>query len=188
MLNRRVDTDLFGAKEQSINSKVKGNNNELKAAKWLTKWTGCPFTRTPSSGGLRWKHTANVCGDVVCEVHDFFFPFIVETKHLKSIYITKKLRSNSELFTIFHQACEDAERGNKHPMALLRANWMKAETYYIVLPYWIGEWVGISCKCVSKGTMEFRGNTIELFVFDSEDFAEKIVYQNIVEFIKMYRK
>ena len=65
MLNRRVDTDLFGAKEQSINSKVKGNNNELKAAKWLTKWTGCPFTRTPSSGGLRWKNTANVCGDVV---------------------------------------------------------------------------------------------------------------------------
>ena len=55
MLNRRVDTDLFGAKEQSINSKVKGNNNELKAAKWLTKWTGCPFTRTPSSGGLRWR-------------------------------------------------------------------------------------------------------------------------------------
>ena len=56
------DVDVLKQQAPHLYAKLfpRAEYNELKAAKWLTKWTGCPFTRTPSSGGLRWKNTANV--------------------------------------------------------------------------------------------------------------------------------
>lgn len=130
---RTIETDIFGYKvaENPINSKRKGDTNERVAAKWLTEWTGVPFTRVPSSGGLRWKNSANVCGDLVCEDDNFEFPFAVETKHLKSIPMPETLRSNSIIFTILEQAKRDADRAGKKPMMILRQNGMPAGKFMI---------------------------------------------------------
>lgn len=130
---RTIETDLFGhfVVENPINSKKKGDKNERIAAKWLTEWTGTPFTRVPSSGGLRWKNASNVCGDLVCEDESFVFPFAVETKHLKSLVMPKYLRSNSKVFSIYDQAKLDADRAGKHPMMLLRQNGMPSGEFMV---------------------------------------------------------
>ena len=40
-----------------INSKKKGSRNERQLSKIFEKWTNLTFSRTPSSGGLRWHRT-----------------------------------------------------------------------------------------------------------------------------------
>ncbi len=134
---RTIETDVFGyeVQENPINSKKKGDKNERTAAKWLSEWTGVPFTRVPRSGGLRWKNTANVCGDVVCEDQDFKFPFVVETKHLKRITFTKYLRGNSRIYSIFEQVKEDAQRADKLPLMILRKDGMPAGTYVVFFTF-----------------------------------------------------
>jgi len=173
MKRRRIDEDIFGdSPADTINQKVKGNRNEINAAKWLTRWTGAKFTRTPSSGGLRWKKNSSVCGDVVCEEEDFNFKYSVETKHLARIPVPKngKLRSNSIFYKIWKQAEEDAERANKKPFVIVRENGMVKDTFYVVTDsYHFGEplatgWVGEEHK---KG----------IFVYDSEWFINNVKYR-----------
>ena len=146
-----LEDDIFGwgDKPDRINSKKKGDKNELEVSKWLEKWTGVPFTRVPSSGGLRWKNTANVCGDVVCEDEDFNFPFSVETKHLKNIRFSKKLRVNSKIRSIYDQCKIDADRANRMPMLILRENGMPKGTYIIYFDFKLK-----SIECISKGSFE----------------------------------
>ena len=101
-----------------VNSKVKGNRNEVEVAKALSKWTGVPFRRTPASGAIHvpldW-----LAGDVFCAVKDFDFPFSVETKHYKKVtpgLISKWLG----------QAKLDADRVDKQAMLIVRENgWAK---------------------------------------------------------------
>lgn len=127
----RLEHDLFDTKprKSGINSKKKGNQNELQCAKFLKEWTGLEFNRVPQSGGLRWKNSEGVTGDLVCE--DRSFPFSVETKHYKSITFTPKLRENSFIYTVWKQALQDAERANKLPIAFLRENGMKKGEYMV---------------------------------------------------------
>lgn len=128
---RTIAHDIFGEPEvQPINQKQKGNTNEREAAAWLKEWTGKPFVRTPSSGGMRLLSAKNFCGDVVCADDTYHFCFSVETKHLKDLHVTKVLRANSEIYTIWQQAVADAHRASKHPMLLLRQNGMPKRTYY----------------------------------------------------------
>lgn len=166
---RTIETDVFGfeVRESGINSKRKGDKNERVLAKLLSVWVGVPFTRVPRSGGLRWKDTANVCGDVVCEVASFHFPFSVETKHLKTVNISHKLRKNSMIYKIFTQAQEDAKRANKFPVVFVRENRMKKETYYVFVGSYVANIIGIE-KSISSG--KIIGDTI--FGFNSKDFFE----------------
>lgn len=140
---RSIETDVFGFKVEPnrINSRAKGSRNENRAAGVIEAWTGVPFTRVPRSGGLRWKDTANVCGDLVCEVQDFDFPFAIETKHLKLLTLPKKggnLRRNSTFYTIWEQAKRDADRAKKIPLGMIRANGMPKDTYYVLINFLIG--------------------------------------------------
>ena len=66
---KTIHDDLFGApRKQLINQKAKGNRNELMVCKVLEAWVGEPFSRVPSSGGLRWKDFNNAVGDVICSL------------------------------------------------------------------------------------------------------------------------
>jgi len=134
MAKKRLEHDIFGTKPRdTINSKKKGDTNERVAAKWLKKWTGEGFIRTPSSGGRRLQNASNFCGDVVCENEDFDFMFTVETKHYKNLPMPTLLRNNSQVFTIWNQAVRDSIRSGKEPMLMLRENGMPEGEFMI---YW----------------------------------------------------
>lgn len=109
-----------------VNSKVKGNRNEIEVAKALTKWVGVAFRRTPASGAihipLHW-----LSGDVFCTSENFNFPFSVETKHYAKI--TVGLVSKWQ-----KQAKADADRINKIPMLITRENGMPKGEWVIHIP------------------------------------------------------
>jgi len=130
---RLLEHDLFGTnpRKKGINSKKKGNANELECAKFLKEWTGLEFNRVPQSGGLRWKNSEGVTGDLVCE--DRSFPFSVETKHYKDIKFDEKLKSTSFVFKVWDQALRDAERATKHPLVILRKNGMAKGDYMVYI-------------------------------------------------------
>lgn len=131
---RNIETDLFGLKiiEGGINSKAKGDANEVEACKFMKKWTKEDFSRVPRSGGMRWKNNSSVCGDIVCQNEDFKFIFSVETKHLKKILLTGQMSADrSAVLTIWEQCKEDAIRANKHPLLLLRINGMAKGSYIV---------------------------------------------------------
>lgn len=136
---RNVVEDIFGnrVRRATINGKQKGNKNERDCAKMLERWTGVPFTRTPSSGGLRLKNAPNFCGDVVCAEASFYFPFAIETKHLKNFQVvllkSGELRERSQVKTIWAQCQRDATRAKKQGMCLLRTNNMASGTYVVVM-------------------------------------------------------
>lgn len=140
---RRVEHDLLGKKRVSkgINSKDKGNRGEWAAAKWLTQWTGHKFARTPGSGGLRWVDNDLVCGDLVCEEKNYYFPFTIEVKNYKSFGLTSYLRKNSIIYKWWEQAKEDAERAEKIPLLLIRKNGMPKGEFYLVMYLRMGNYV-----------------------------------------------
>jgi len=128
-----------GSKKR-VNSKVKGNKNEVAVAKALSKWTGVPFRRTPASGAIHvpldW-----LAGDVFCAVKDFDFPFCVETKHYKRVTqgLVKKWLA---------QVREDAKRIDKVPMLIYREDGWAANTWQIII-LWESDpdkWIPVSSK------------------------------------------
>lgn len=129
-----IADELFGysKRKRKINSKRKGNDNERKACDLLEKWTGYPFARVPSSGGLRWKNMSLVVGDLVCTEEDVKFDFVVETKALAQIF-TGKSSEVTTIFKVWAQAENDCMRTkNKVPLLLLRDNGMPTGAYYVI--------------------------------------------------------
>lgn len=70
-----------------VNSKAKGNRFERVVCKSFQNWSGYEFSRTPSSGGLRWKKADNISSDVICSdpKHSKKFPFSIEVKTIKRL-------------------------------------------------------------------------------------------------------
>lgn len=139
-MSRNLESDVFGCsnRRDSINSKVKGSQNERACAKSLEAWTGYHFVRVPASGGLRWRDSQNVSADLICDEPGVDFIYSLETKHLKSITIKRTLSSSSAIFTIWNQVISDAVRSVKIPMALLRSNGMDKGEYYLILDVALG--------------------------------------------------
>jgi hypothetical protein len=130
---RTVDEDLFGDKYiQPINQKLKGNRNEVFISKIITTWAGVEFARTPSSGGYRWQNMNQVVGDVLSTDFSFDFPFTVETKDLTNLHITKQLRKNSFIYTIWQQVLRDSARVTRHPLLLLRKTGERPRDKYTI--------------------------------------------------------
>ena len=179
---RTIETDIFGLPvggSIKINSKKKGDNNERVASYWLEKWTGVPFSRTPSSGGLRFKNASIVCGDVVCQDEDFDFLFVVETKHLKGLTITKNLRSNSGVYKIWEQCSRDATRAGKESMLLLRRNGMKKGEYYVFFDNKVQQHL-LDIDVISYGK---KGDQ-ELFGYLSSDILKYVTYSGLAKLMK----
>lgn len=185
----KIEEELFGIKKhtQAINSKLKGNRNELNLTKVLQKWTGHEFARVPRSGGLRWKNRADVCGDVI-NVEDtvFDFPFSVETKHVKSLGIALNypnvFRLNSVVFRYFRQCQRDADAVGKIPVLIVRSNGMKANTYYVVLNLQTHQLNGLPVRHTIGGMC--WEDKYCIFAYDSESFFERVDYETFKSIMK----
>jgi hypothetical protein len=121
-----------------INSKKKGSKNERSLCKWFQEWTGYEFSRTPSSGGLRWRKTDNIASDLVCsdERHSRKFPFSVETKDYKDINFEHLLlnKKSCKIKEFLKQAIGDGIRAKKIPLLFMRYNGMTKDEYFIIIP------------------------------------------------------
>lgn len=117
-----VDDILSNKQSKKINSKRKGNRNELEFAKILTKRFNKGFSRSVGSGN-RWSQTAFLpkhaqkvfSSDLVVPKS---FKFALEVKggyngiDLNSIF----LRGNSDLDKFLIQVFKDAKRAGKKPL------------------------------------------------------------------------
>lgn len=121
-----------------INGKNKGNKAEREVAKWFTDWTGFEFSRVPQSGGLRWKKTDNIAGDLVCSdpKHSRRFQLCVESKSYNDLDWDKLFRNKqAKIQQFWEQSKADAERANKIPILFMRKNGMDKNMFYIFINY-----------------------------------------------------
>jgi hypothetical protein len=173
-----IDTQLFGTvhRPKKINSKVKGNRNELAVTKLLSDWTGHEFTRVPRSGGLRWKNRMDICGDVINVDQTFHFPFSVEAKSYKNLGLPDKypheLRKNSIIYTFFDQCKKDAEAVDKIPLLIVRENQMPKDQHYIFLALSLDQLMKIGNYIEPSYCGELEG-------FDSKEFFQKVSVETL---------
>lgn len=118
-----------------VNSRKKGKRGERKAAGVLHKWTGMEFTSVPQSGGLRWKKTDNICGDIICTDALHRFDFSVEAKNYKEINFEHLLMPDidSKIVQFWAQAKSDAKRGKKLPLLMMRYDRLPADYFFTVI-------------------------------------------------------
>lgn len=117
-----------------INSRAKGARNERKICKVFEDWTGYEFNRTPASGGLRWKKTDNIVGDLICSEPNIIFPFSIEVKAYEEINFEHLLYlKDSKIEKFWEQAKADSERGRKVPLLLMRYNGLPSDLYFLVM-------------------------------------------------------
>lgn len=176
---RTIESDIFGypVVENPINSNRKGKDNERVASKWFSEWTGQPFTRVPSSGGLRWAGTANVCGDLVCENPDFNMPFTIETKHKKALYFSPRLRNNSSVYSVLDQCLEDCTRSGKKPMLFLRKDGMPKGKYIV---YFMQQDALYLQSFINPVSIGLRNDGLSIYGYNSDD----LVTINFGDFVK----
>ena len=122
------------------NSRQKGSKNERELCKWFTDWTkGLEFQRVPASGGLRWKKTDDITGDIICSERgsNRKFPFTVEAKFYKDINFEHLILGNKKIkiLEFWEQAKEDSIRAQrrKAPMLFMRYNGMPKRVWFVVM-------------------------------------------------------
>ena len=118
--------------KKRINSKAKGNKNELECTKILDERFGKGlFLRVPSSGAITGKSNkvriANISdaakdtlsGDIITPAN---FAFSIEHKAYKEASFWDLFNKSSNLFEWFKQSTEDAEFVNKKPLLIIKYN------------------------------------------------------------------
>lgn len=181
-----IQEELFGIKKrsQAINSKRKGNVNELEVTKILQEWTGHEFARVPRSGGLRWKNRMDICGDVINVDTGFEFPFSVETKHVASLGLNAELlRVNSVVYTYWAQCQRDATASKKIPFLMIRQNGMPKGSFYIFLQLTGVQRYRLKFIIKEKYTSEWAHNPL-LTGYWGPEFFKRITYDMFKELMK----
>ncbi len=118
-----------------INSRRKGKSGEKKARIVLTQWTNLEFAGVPASGGLRWKKAENISGDIVCTDALHRFDFSIEVKNYADINFEHLLMPDvqCEILGFWKQCKDDAQRGKKLPLLMMRYNGMKSNLFFVVI-------------------------------------------------------
>lgn len=168
-----------------VNSKAKGSRFERVVCKSFESWSGYEFSRTPSSGGLRWKKTDNISSDVVCSdpSHSRKFPFSVEVKNYKDIKFEHLLLGNRacKIHNFWNQANRDADRANKIPILIMRYNSMpKGEAFFCVgreLTKWLTENYQIRFMVVNIPN-------IEMGIFMFKEIQNIVTYRDIYKYAR----
>lgn len=121
----------------AVNSKKKGNRFERYISKFFKDWTGYEFSRTPQSGGLRWKKADNISSDIVCTdpKHSTRFPFSVECKFHHEIKFEHLIMGNKgcKISEFWNQVNSDAKRSHKLPLLIMRYNGMPSNEAFVCL-------------------------------------------------------
>jgi Holliday junction resolvase len=119
-----------------INSRDKGMRGEKQAIEWWQDWTGMDYKRSPASGGLRGHVVDYTVGDIICVKKNYIFPLTIEVKNYKDINFEKLLYNvDSEVVKFWEQALDDAVRGEKMPMLLMRFNGLAKGLFFVVMAY-----------------------------------------------------
>ena len=122
-----------------VNSRSKGRRGEVKAKEVLQKWTGMEFHRVPASGGLRWKKTDNITGDLICGHPTHRFDFSIEVKNYREINFEHLLmpQVKSIITNEFWPQClKDADRGKKIPLLMMRYDGIRpGDFFFLVMRY-----------------------------------------------------
>lgn len=167
-----------------MNSKNKGNRNEIRACKWFEKWTGYKFHRTPASGGLRWQKDSRISGDIVPPV-DMYFPLCVEVKSRKTLAIEEgTLRKNSIVYKFFTQATNDSKRVGKLPILFMREDYMKSEDWFVATTEPLTSMLLSSINLIAIGHTNIDNTDLTISIFNSEDIMTKIIYTDLCYEIK----
>ena len=158
-----------------INSHTKGKSNERKAAKMFSEWSGISLTRVPRSGGLRWKRTADVVGDLICSDTGIDFPYVVEVKARKTLCLSRGMGSKNKLHTFYEQALADSQRSGKLPILFATENGFGG--FYLVvndLHFKVDKFPEPLYTSPTK-----TGGT--LYLYDSKEFFSSISYKRFVK-------
>lgn len=164
----------------AINQRSKGNKNERTAAKVIEKWTNKTFSRTPSSGGLRWKSSMSK-GDIVCTTEGHYFPFCIEVKAYEKVDFSELLRPNKKISLIekfWNQNLVDSKACNKKPMLMIRYNGLPNSYFFIVIPIEIIE--------IFPNPQEFLVYPPKGLAIIGSDSLLKVDYKKIRKTIKAY--
>lgn len=159
------------------NGKKKGAKNERDLCKWFQQWSGYEFSRVPASGGLRWKNTENITGDIICSDDRYSrrFAFSVETKFHKDINFEHLILGNTKIKVIefWKQALEDGVRGNKTPLLFMRYNGMPKGTWFVMVDAHTYKWAyKYGLKNAENPIFNIFSPEYNLYVMNSSDFIK----------------
>lgn len=172
------------------NSKSKGNRFERSVCKAFQNWSGYEFSRTPTSGGLRWKKADNISSDVVCSDprHAKRFSLSVECKSYQDIKFehlllgTKSCKINS----FWTQANRDAERAKKIPILIMRYNSMpKGEAFFMVNKE-VDSFLKNQSPEISR--MEISTPKIHVFVYMFKEVQRLVNYVDLHKYVRKLLK
>lgn len=173
----------------AVNSKKKGNRFERVISKFFKEWTGYEFSRTPQSGGLRWKKTDNITSDIVCTdpAHSRRFPFSVECKFHNDVRFDHLLLNmkSSELAKFWDQVSRDAIRANKVPMLVVRYNGMPSDQAFVFMD------MNIVAPDINGNhmTISFNDHLVKVFLLkDLKNVEYKSLYKQARKWIKSHEE
>lgn len=158
------------------NSRAKGGKNEREIAKLFETWTGYEFTRTPSSGGLRWSRVADTTGDVICADKNHYrrFPLSVEAKNYKEIKFEHVILPNTRviIFDFWEQAVDDAVRGEKIPVLFMRYNQMPKNVHFVAFDIEFYRDVLFDLIDTKHGSFDIYHDRMEASIINSKDLFD----------------
>lgn len=175
-----------------VNSKAKGNRFERVVCKSFQNWSGYEFSRTPASGGLRWKKADNISSDVVCSdpKHSKKFPFSIEVKNYQEIkfeHILLGLRS-CKIISFWEQATKDAKRCGKIPILIMRYNSMpKGEAFFIIEGNGALDLFMLD-SCSELSRMEIKTQKVHLSVYMFKEVQRLLNYTDIFKYVRKLNK
>lgn len=88
-------------------------------------------TAHPASGGLHWKGSNNVTGDIVAPL-EAGFPFVVECKKREEWTIENLFLNNKDIKNWWGQVVGDSKESGKIPMLIFTRNRAKV---FVTMPY-----------------------------------------------------
>lgn len=175
-----------------VNSKAKGNRFERVVCKSFQNWSGYEFSRTPASGGLRWKKADNISSDVICSdpKHSKKFPFSIEVKNYQEIkfeHILLGLRS-CKIISFWEQATKDAKRCGKIPVLIMRYNSMpKGEAFFIIEGNGALDLFMLN-SCSELSRMEIKTLKVHLSVYMFKEVQRLLNYMDIFKYVRKLNK
>lgn len=164
-----------------INSKSKGNRFERTICKVFQDWTGYEFSRTPQSGGLRWKKADNISSDVICTdpKHSRRFRFSIECKSYQELNFESILlnRKACKILKFWNQATSDSKRAGKLPLLIMKYNGMpKNEAFLAVDPFVSSIIMKASTKPLET-TMIINTKSVKLTIFMLSEVTKLVDYK-----------
>ena len=174
----------------AVNSKKKGSKNERNVCKAMEEWSGYEFARVPASGGLRWKATDNITGDIICSdpKGNYKFNLSIECKSYLTINFEHILLPNSKvrILDFWEQSVEDGIRGDKEPVLIMRYNGMPASLWFVVIEF--STYLSVRDLFPNDhNSFIIQAEGHKLICFTS-DILFQTNYQKFIKLIKKFRK